>query len=103
MNIPFIIWIACFIELITYILRFGFNVHSKTMQQKFNFPMRVHHMYLGILLVIPGFFFPITLFPDFILNGVAITFLDIGLAIMLSDMIHHFSILPLFHQKIDFP
>ena len=103
MNIPFILWTACFIELTTYIFRFGFNIHSKTIQEKFNFPLRIHHMYLGFFLILLGFFFPIALFPDFILNGTAITLLDLGLAIILSDMIHHFFILPLFHQKIDFP
>ncbi|MDP3728425.1 MAG: hypothetical protein Q8R18_03135 [bacterium] len=103
MNIPFILWAALFIELITYIFRFGFNIHSKTIQQKFKFPVRVHHMYIGLFLVVTGFFFPITLFSDFILNGSAITLLDLGLTITISDIIHHFTVLPLFHQKVDFP
>lgn len=103
MNIPFILWTACFIEILTYIFRFGFDFHSRSIQRKFKFPVRVHHMYIGFLLVLPGFVYSQTLFPDFILNGPGITFFDIGLTLVLSDMLHHFSVLPLFHQKIDFP
>ncbi len=60
-------------------------------------------MYIGIIIAIIGAFYSITLFPDFILNGSAITLLDLGITLALSDILHHFSVLPLFHQKIDFP
>ena len=103
MNLPFIIWIACFIEIITYIFRFGFGFHSRSIQKKLKFPVRVHHMYIGIIIAIIGAFYSIILFPDFILNGSAITLLDLGITLALSDILHHFSVLPLFHQKIDFP
>lgn len=103
MNTFFILWTACFLEIITYIFRFGFNMHSRNMQKRFKFPLRIHHMYLGLILVIPGFFYGSALFPDFILGGPSITLIDIGLAIALSDVFHHFAILPLFHQQMDFP
>lgn len=60
-------------------------------------------MYVGILLAIAGYFYSLAVFPDFILGGTTITLLDLGVTIALSDVIHHFSILPLFHQKVDFP
>ena len=103
MNLPFILWTACFLEILTYIFRFGFDFHSRRIQQKLKLPFRIHHMYIGILMAILGYFYFFPLLPDFILNGTAITLLDLGLTIALSDMIHHFVILPLFHQKIDFP
>ena len=103
MNGAFIIWTACFFELLTYILRFGFDFHSKSIQKKAHLPWRIHHMYIGFLVVVPGLTYNAALFPDLILGGAAITLLDIGLAIALSDIIHHFAILPLFHQKMDFP
>lgn len=103
MNWPFILWTACFLEIITYIFRFGLDIHSKSIQKKARLPFRVHHMYIGALIAVPGFFYTTTLFPDFILGGTGITLLDIGITIALSDMFHHFSVLPLFHQKIDFP
>lgn len=103
MNLPFILWTACFIEIVTYIFRFGFDFHSKSIQKKFQFPVRVHHMYIGFVLMVLGIFYNAPLFSDFILNGTAITLLDVGITIALSDIIHHFSVLPLFHQKIDFP
>ncbi len=103
MNLGFIIWTACFFELVTYTLRFGFDFHSKSIQKKIHLPMRIHHMYIGLLLVVPGVTNNFTLFPDMILGGAAITLLDVALAIALSDMLHHFGILPLFHQKMDFP
>ena len=103
MNLPFILWIACFLEIITYILRFGFDFHSRKIQHKYNLPIRIHHMYLGFIIIILGFFWTRTLFPDFILGNAAITILDLGMSIALSDILHHFVILPLFHQGIDFP
>ena len=103
MNLPFILWTACFLEILTYIFRFGFDFHSRSLQKRFQFPLRVHHMYIGFLLIVLGIFYPPILFPDFILNGTAITLLDLGITIALSDMFHHFAILPLFHQKVDFP
>ena len=103
MNIPFILWTACFLEILTYIFRFGFDFHSRSIQKKAHLPLRVHHMYLGLVLLVPGYFYTASLFPDFILGGSAITLLDIGITIALSDMFHHFAVLPFFHQKIDFP
>ena len=63
MNIPFILGMACFLELITYILRFGFDFHSKSIQKKAHFPVRIHHMYLGFFLILLGLFFKQTIFP----------------------------------------
>jgi len=103
MNGLFVLWATILLEIITDILRFGFNIHSKTIQEKCNLPFRIHHMYIGGIVIIIGLFFPQQLFPDIFLQGSAITILDLGLTIALSDMIHHFGILPLFHKKMDFP
>ncbi|MBI5797313.1 hypothetical protein HZA98_00225 [Candidatus Woesearchaeota archaeon] len=103
MNTAFIFWIAAAIEVLTYIFRFGFDFHSRSIQHKLHLPLRVHHMYIGILTVLVSFFFNPSLIQDFLFGGAAITLFDIGIAITLSDMYHHFIILPLFHQKVDFP
>lgn len=103
MNIPFILWTACVLEFVTYILRSELGIHSKSVQKTLKLPIRVHHMYIGLFLVIPGYFYTTPLFPDPFLGGTAITLLDLGVTIAFSDILHHFGILPLFEHEIDFP
>jgi len=102
MNFPVIIGLAIVIEIMTYILRFGYDLHSRTIQKKFKFPVRVHHMYVGAFFAGVGPFYSPQIFQYVHFYG-PVYLLDIGLAILLSDVIHHFIVLPAFHQKIDFP
>ncbi len=105
MNWEFIIGFAIFIELISCILRFEFDLHSKSIQKKFKFPVRIHHMYLGILIALIGIFLPpsVSAYSSAIFPVIVPTITELGIAIALSDVAHHFVVLPAFHKKIDFP
>jgi hypothetical protein len=105
-DILSVISLAIFFEVLTTFLRFGFNLESRRLQIKeMHFPFRVHHMYFGL-----GFMFLGAFWSPPILNDIAVFttvftlgFLEIGLALILSDLFHHFVILPAFHKKRDFP
>lgn len=97
-NMLFVLGGAILIEIITLIIRFGFGLTSKNVQHKMGFPVRVHHMYIGLAVMFTGVYWS---FPFLFI--VPITLLEIGFAVFLSDVIHHFIMMPVLHKDIDFP
>ena len=87
-----LIWIAILtlvIEAITALLRFGFGIQatqSTVFIANFTFGLRIHHGYLGIILLLIAF---TPVFPFHVKNILII----IGSSLLLSDLIHHFIIL----------
>jgi hypothetical protein len=84
-----IVGLTLIIELITIFLRFGLNMKTSNTTTlivgKFTFGIRIHHGYIGILLIIMAVFFPTAL----VSNWLLIT----GMSLFLSDVIHHFLVL----------
>jgi hypothetical protein len=84
-----IVGLTLIIELITIFLRFGLNMKTSNTTAlivgKFTFGIRIHHGYIGILLIIMAVFFPTAL----VSNRLLIT----GMSLFLSDVIHHFLVL----------
>ena len=78
------------IELITLLFRYGFSLDATTHTQAmgaFTFGIRIHHLYLGILLLIV---YP---FMKKLNKTLRTYFLAFGLSLVLSDAIHHFAVL----------
>ena len=67
-------------EVITVLLRLGLKMESKVVQEEF---IRIHHGYIGMFLLLASFVFPI--------NALWI----VGWALILSDLVHHYTVLPL--------
>jgi hypothetical protein len=84
-----ILGLTLIIELITIFLRFGLNMKTsiKTAEVvgKWTFGIRVHHGYIGILLIIMAMFFP----TPFVSEWLLIT----GTSLFFSDIVHHFLVL----------
>jgi len=72
--------LTVFFEIITVLLRLGFKLESKVVQEEF---IRIHHGYIGMVFLLMSFVFPI--------NALWI----IGWALILSDLVHHYTVLPL--------
>ena len=53
-NLAYVSGVALIIEVITLILRLGFGLTSKHVQDKLRMLIRVHHMYIGALIMIIG-------------------------------------------------
>tara|TARA_Y100000310_G_scaffold152352_1_gene151853 strand:+ start:488 stop:793 length:306 start_codon:yes stop_codon:yes gene_type:complete len=98
-NWLFAILLAVIIELITVITRFGFKLKAKPLKEKIGFPVKFHHLYLGIFILVVGLFYNITLFSLF--GGIAL--FEIGFGIAFSDVLHHFVVLKLAIGKTEFP
>ena len=106
MDWSFIIGLAILIELITAFLRFTTGIHSKRVQHKLKLPVRIHHMYFGILLVIVGLIYTrpvLALESSVILIPATVSLFEIGFAIALSDLFHHFVVLPAVYKTKKFP
>jgi hypothetical protein len=87
-----IIVLTLAIEFFTIIARILFgSMKEKYKKIKFQYKLRIHHGYLGIILVLIHLFYPIELF--FIA----------GLSLLFSDAIHHFFVLPVWVGKTEFP
>jgi len=87
-----IIVLTLAIEFFTIIARILFgSMKEKYKKIKFQYKLRIHHGYLGIILVLIHLFYPIELF--FIA----------GLSLLFSDVIHHFFVLPVWVGKTEFP
>lgn len=83
-----IIILTLIIEIFTIIGRILFG----SMKEKYKkSKLRIHHGYPGIILILINFFYPIELI--FIL----------GISLVLSDIIHHFFVLPIWVKKTEFP
>jgi hypothetical protein len=84
-NIKIIIITALAIELLTIVVRFGFKISSKEVyikiMKKFKFKKfyHIHHLIWGILLAVIFYSNPLLL--------------NIGIGVILSDLIHHFVVL----------
>ena len=105
MDWSFIVGFAILLEVFTNIFRFGFDMHARSVQKKLRLPIRVHHMYVGLLIALIGTYYSpefYTTLGTFVFGAVP-TLVDLGLAIFLSDVFHHFVVLPAFHRQIDFP
>jgi len=81
------------IEAVTIICRsiFGSN-KARYKKIKFKYKIRIHHGYIGILLILIYYLF-------YQLDYIFI----IGGALLLSDIIHHFIVLPILTGKTEFP
>ena len=98
-NLIFGVVLALVIELITVITRFGFKLRAKPFKEKIGFPVKFHHMYLGIFILVVGLFYRENLLNLF--GGISL--FDIGFGIALSDVLHHFVVLKLAIGKTEFP
>ncbi len=90
---------ALLFELVTIILRFGFKLTSPTHTHplaKLTNGYRIHHGYPGAAMLVAVPFFPE---PTIISSLVIIT----AIMLLLSDLIHHTIILPIFagHHEFD--
>ena len=75
------------IEVVTILLRFGLGLQSTRdtgFMARFTLEFRIHHGYLGVLLIFLAFIFP-TRWKNLLLI--------IGIALTVSDITHHFLIL----------
>jgi hypothetical protein len=80
--------LALVIELITAGLRFGLDLQATrdtATLGKYTFGFRIHHGYIGLLLVI------ISLLPDH--TGISRLLLIVGIGLLVSDLVHHFLVL----------
>ncbi|WP_372369127.1 hypothetical protein [Candidatus Uabimicrobium sp. HlEnr_7] len=84
------IYLTIFIELITCLFRFGFNMAS-SQNTKFianiTFGIRIHHGYIGILFLI----YALVIHRQ--KSQIYYLFLVIGLSLLFSDLVHHFLVL----------
>jgi len=109
MNWWFIIGVAAILELVTYILRTITGLHSRNVQNKLKLPIRVHHMYVGMIIAIIGLLYTEPVMASAGLVGLSawipasFNIYDVGMAIVMSDVIHHFIVMPLAHEDMDFP
>ena len=100
-NLAFVLFGALVVELFTIFLRYILKIQSREVMKKYNIPVRIHHMYAGVALM----FLPVLWSPVIISNFITgqVTFLEVGFALFLSDIIHHFITLPLTGKDMDFP
>lgn len=87
-----IILLTIIIEITTISGRIFFgSARENYKKSKFRYKIRIHHGYFGLILI--GIYFLIR--SDILLI--------IGLALLISDVIHHFIILPLWIKRTEFP
>lgn len=86
-NLIFILVSAILIELLTIFGRFFFKLNSKDTYiriiKKYNikFMIHIHHLFIGLIIFVFSYYFKSSIF------------LNLGLGIALSDIIHHFLVL----------
>ncbi len=84
-----IVGLTVLFELITCLFRFGFGMQSTRDTGaigRWTFGFRIHHGYFGVLLVGLAFLFPAN-------SQVRIWAIRVGVALIASDLIHHFLVL----------
>ena len=69
-----------FFEIITVLLRLGLKLESKVLQEEC---IRIHHGYIGMGFLVLSLFSPLS------------ALWVIGWALILSDLVHHYTVLPL--------
>lgn len=80
MEFGLIVALTIFIEILTVLLRLVMKLQSKVWQADY---IRVHHGYIGMAVLLASF-----AFPDLLLW-------EIGWALIISDLVHHYTVLPL--------
>lgn len=87
-----IIILTLSIEALTVICKVMFGSFKDNYKKiGFKYKLRIHHSYIGVVLILIYLFYPTELF--FI----------IGLSLVFSDTIHHFIVLPLWTERTEFP
>lgn len=84
MEIPAIIGLTILFELLTVAPRLLLKVRSRDVQKRIGMP-RIHHGYVGMLFLVLPYLFP----------AYASALWIIGWALILSDLVHHYTVLPL--------
>ena len=92
MNIWLILYVTIILELATVMLLFRHSVKAPHVQKRLRFPMRIHHLYLGVVVIFASGF-----------TQTAFPLLELGFAVALSDLVHHFVVLPLTGHTTEFP
>ncbi len=64
---------------------------ARELYKKLGIKIRIHHIYLGLFLIILSFLF---------FEGVLLV---LGASIFLADIIHHFIVLPVWVKRTEFP
>lgn len=84
------LWLTALLEAITILFRFGLDLQATRDTRALSdmtFGLRIHHGYIGIVLILLGYF----LCRRYLV--VRKWMLAIGIALVASDMIHHFVVL----------
>lgn len=84
MELEVLVALTIFFELVTVLLRLIFSLRSKKIQGDFGIP-RVHHGYIGMALLLISYITP----------GLSTVFWVVGWALIISDLVHHYTVLPL--------
>ncbi|MBL4644252.1 MAG: hypothetical protein JKX80_00110 [Candidatus Pacebacteria bacterium] len=84
MELEAVIALTILFELITVLLRLILKLRSHAWQERIGMP-RIHHGYFGMLLLLTSYAFP----------GIAVVLWTIGWALIISDLVHHYTVLPL--------
>ena len=84
MELETIVTLAIVFETLTVALRLIFKLQSKEIQGDFGIP-RVHHGYIGMVLLLASYVAP----------GYASMLWITGWALIISDLAHHYTVLPL--------
>lgn len=87
MELYTIILLAVLFEALTVIFRLALQLQSKQWQQSVGMP-RIHHGYIGIIFLFASYGVYAT--PE-----VGIAFWVVGWALIISDLVHHYTVLPL--------
>ena len=85
-------------EIVTCIFRFGFKMRSREIAprfKKYTLGMRIHHGYVGAVMIPPT----LLLVPEG--SFLALGLLAFGAGLILSDLLHHFVVLPIFTGRMD--
>jgi hypothetical protein len=84
MELEAIVALTIVFEILTVALRLIFRLRSKEIQGDFGIP-RVHHGYIGMVLLLVSYVMP----------GLSSAFWVTGWALIISDLVHHYTVLPL--------
>ncbi len=82
-----IVLLTVVLEIITCIGRFGFKMRARDWKM----PVRIHHGYVGLALMVAWFFLRVDLL------------MIIGASLLISDAVHHFVVLWLIVGRTEFP
>ncbi|MBL7051406.1 hypothetical protein ISS04_04595 [Candidatus Woesearchaeota archaeon] len=98
-NWIFVIVLIVLIEGFSILFRFKFGWRSKHLKQKLKISPKMHHMFFGFAFLVFGWYYRFTIIN---LWG-PVSLFDLGIALTVSDMIHHFIVLKLIKGDTEFP